>query len=306
MTQTDSMESDKPQPEAVGTTYAKILDETGQSPRTRQELLKEIEKLLKGRRVLSYFTSFVHFGVDIQPIDADVIESIIQKMDLDEGLSLVINSPGGNPLAAERIVRVCRKYSSDNFEVIVPRSAKSAATIICLGSNKIWMGPTSELGPIDPQFQGQSVWSVINAYDELMKTANETDGNVEPYLLQLTNLPFDAGQIQQMKLIYDLAPDVAVKLLQTGMMKGVATKDIETKLKLILDPEETKTHGRPIFREQAREMGLTVESIRSNQKLWGILWELFERANWYVSHQAAKTIESIDQSFSVSAPQAVG
>jgi ClpP class serine protease len=29
--------------------------------------------------------------------------------------------------------------------------AKSAATMICLGSNAIYMSKTSELGPIDPQ-----------------------------------------------------------------------------------------------------------------------------------------------------------
>lgn len=294
--------SEKPLPESMGTTFARILQETGQTPETRIQLLKDIERLLKGRRVLSYFTSFIYPNSAMNQMDADVIESILQKIDLSSGLSLIVNSSGGDPLAAERIVRICRKYSREDFEVVVPRSAKSAATMVCLGANKIWMGPTSELGPIDPQFRGQSVWSVISVYDELMKNANETEGKADPYLLQLSNLPFNAGEVQQMKLIYELAPDVAVKLVKSGMMKDLEIDEIKEKLKLILDPTETKTHGRAIFREQAREMGLTVESIRSNQRLWVILWEHYERANWYVSHQASKSIESVDQNFSATPP----
>jgi hypothetical protein len=37
------------------------------------------------------------------------------------------------------------------FEVIVPHMAKSAATLICFGASCIHMGPTAELGPVDPQ-----------------------------------------------------------------------------------------------------------------------------------------------------------
>src|SRR6185312_469162 len=35
--------------------------------------------------------------------------------------------------------------------VVVPEMAKSAATILALGAGEIVMGPTSDLGPIDPQ-----------------------------------------------------------------------------------------------------------------------------------------------------------
>ncbi|GAH14065.1 unnamed protein product, partial [marine sediment metagenome] len=42
-------------------------------------------------------------------------------MDLSKGLALIINSPGGSGLAAERIINVCRSYSgTEEFWAIVP------------------------------------------------------------------------------------------------------------------------------------------------------------------------------------------
>ena len=56
-------------------------------------------------------------------------------------LALIINSPGGLGTAAERIINICKTYSKNNeFYSIVPNRAKSAATMICFGSNKIYMG----------------------------------------------------------------------------------------------------------------------------------------------------------------------
>lgn len=47
---------------------------------------------------------------------------------------------------------MCRSYSgTDEFVAIVAGKAKSAATMICMGSSKIMMAAPSELGPVDPQ-----------------------------------------------------------------------------------------------------------------------------------------------------------
>jgi len=284
-----------------GTIFSQILDETVQSPGTRTSLLRRLEELLGGRKALVFFTSFT-YPVDIHVSDADVIESMLQGGQSSRGLTLVLNSPGGDPLAPERIVRVCRAYSNNDFEVIVPRAAKSAATMICLGANTIHMGPTSELGPVDPQFEGQSVWSVIQAYDKLVKEAVAEKGRIEPYLLQLQALPYNASQIEQWLLWYKLSTDIVIKLLQQGMCNGKTREEIERKLKKLLDPEETMSHGRPIFREEAKEMGLAIKPIDLGSDLWATLWEIYQRTDWYVSHQASKTIESVDQSFQVSAP----
>ena len=169
-------------------TVVKLLRETRQSSQMRVPLLKRLQALWGDRLVLVFFTSFSQ-PVIIDDQDADIIEGVLQKSDLRRGLSLVINSPGGSGLAAERIINVCRAYSKGDFEVIVPKMAKSAATMICLGANKIWMSETSELGPIDPQVRrGNRITSahdIVTSYRELLQQAVTTTGKVEPYLLQL-------------------------------------------------------------------------------------------------------------------------
>src|SRR5205807_3674743 len=128
----------------------RVMEESQQSLETRQELYTKLEELL-GRPVISFFTSF-RFPVMIEDVDADMLEGVLQSLDLSNGFALLISSPGGNGLAAERIINLCRSYSGTReFWAIVPGKAKSAATMICFGASKILMGASSELGPVDPQ-----------------------------------------------------------------------------------------------------------------------------------------------------------
>ena len=65
-------------------------------------------------------------------------------------IDFIINSPGGSPADAYRIIRTLR----NNFKVvniIVPYWAKSAATLLALGGSTIVMDEFGELGPLDTQ-----------------------------------------------------------------------------------------------------------------------------------------------------------
>jgi len=245
--------------------------------------------------------------------DADILEGILQKLDLSKGLTLIINSPGGMGLAAERIVRVCRTYSKGDFETIIPKMAKSAATAVCLGANKIWMSDTSELGPIDPQARLQispdspeeqvslSIWNIVESYEELLKEAVATPGNIEPYLQQLQR--YDARQIKQWRLDLDLAEDVVMKLLKSGMMKELSEDEIRQRIGILLHPIKLKAHGRPIYWEAAKEMGLNVEHVENDSPIWQLVWELYVRSDWYVSNRAGKIVESSEHAFHTPIPR---
>lgn len=72
------------------------------------------------------------------------------------GVSVLIHSHGGDPKEAYRMMLILRLYVNDSdIEVLVPREAKSAATLFCLGANKVLMGGMGELGPLDMQL----VWN---------------------------------------------------------------------------------------------------------------------------------------------------
>src|SRR6266850_2996215 len=126
--------------------------ETQQSHARRVPCIKKLEAHFK-RSVIVFQSSFLFDNGLIDDDDALMLEEVLVDSKIRNDLLLIVSSPGGFGLAAERIVRVCQKYSRNGFDVLVSHKAKSAATIVCFGSKKIWMGETSEIGPVDPQLR---------------------------------------------------------------------------------------------------------------------------------------------------------
>jgi len=280
----------------------KVLIEKGQEHETRESLFKDIEKELK-IPIVSFFTSF-SAPVGIEDSDAQMLEGILQKMDLSKGLALFIDSPGGDALAAERIINICRSYSgSGEYRAIVPGKAKSAATLICFGASKICMGASSELGPVDPQIvideeerpKRFSVFNIVESYDELFKKTIAEKGNIEPYLQQLSR--YDERLIKEYRTALALSEDSAIKSLKTGMLQGMNEDDIKKNIEKFLTPKETKDHGRPIYRDEAKSCGLNIDFIDIKSDLWKKMYELYIRTNHFVRDTAIKCIESKDQFF---------
>ena len=275
--------------------YAKVMQEAQQHHSTRKDLYTEIGKLLgEDKFVAAFFTSFVF---DVQLADADVVmlEEVLQNADLKgRHLVLMLNCPGGDGLAAERMINVCRSYSTEGFTALVPKQAKSAATMICLGAKKIIMSNTAELGPIDPQIFDGTKWyaahEIIEAYEELIKKAISAKGRIDPYLQQLQRM--DATQIRWIKSAQELSENIAIKTLANGVMKGTSPAKIKARIKPFLDPTFTKSHGRPIYPDVAKACGLDVQVEDLKGPLWTKVWELYVRLNMAVSTTASKIIES--------------
>lgn len=280
-----------------------VAEEQYQGKGTRRTLYEALEKEVH-LPVVSLSTSFV-YPVTLEDSDADMLEGVLQKTDLSEGFVLFLSSPGGRGLAAERIITVCRSYSgTDEYQVIVPGKAKSAATMICLGASNIIMVSTSELGSVDPQIviteEGQAKWfsayNMVESYEELFSQAVKEKGNLQPYLQQLAN--YDAREIAELRAALSLSEDIAVKALKTGMLSKISEKKIKQKLKKFLTPEEVKTHGRPIYAHEASACGLTVEVRDLDSAFWETAYELHYRLNNHVSHNnVSKCIETKDHSF---------
>lgn len=83
---------------------------------------------------------------------ANRIYSALDGLNRTKPILLILNTPGGDIAAAYFVAKLCREHTQLEFEVAVPRRAKSAGTLICCGADRIHMGSLSELGPIDPQF----------------------------------------------------------------------------------------------------------------------------------------------------------
>jgi ATP-dependent protease ClpP protease subunit len=286
--------------------YQKVKEEQLQLHPTRRLLYSKIEKLI-GRPVISFFTSF-SYPVMIEDGDAQMLEGVLQVCDFSKGLALIINSPGGIGLEAERIINVLRSYSgTGEYIALVPAKAKSAATMICLGASKIVMGKTSELSTVDPQVAIKekdkvrrfSIYNIVKSYESLFDRAvKEKTGHLEPYLQQLAN--YDEREIAEYKTALSLSDDIAVRALKTCMLPKMSEAVINKKIGIFLIPEtKAKVHGRPINAEDALNCGLNVDLRAVNDPLWLLLYELYIRLENYVSiNKNAKIIECHDKSFS--------
>lgn len=89
-----------------------------------------------------------------------------RELAADGPVALVIESAGGYAREAFNIARVlCR--NADGFMAVIPRYAKSAATLMALGADSIVMGTDAEVGPLDAQLWDQEREERSSALDEI-------------------------------------------------------------------------------------------------------------------------------------------
>ena len=114
-------------------------------------------------------------------------------------IDIIIDSGGGDADAAYHISKLLHRTFKGKISYIIPRYAKSAATLLVSGGNEIVMGPTSELGPLDPQIQQQSGdWisakSVQSTFD-LIKKYTKSDLKLATVIASRLN-PLLLGQYE--------------------------------------------------------------------------------------------------------------
>ena len=99
------------------------------------------------------------------------------EIETDGHVALVIDSPGGLGDAAYQIARILQR--DGGFTVVIPRYAKSAATLLSLGAVSAIMGADAEVGPLDAQLwdpereEPGSALNEVQALDQLHAVALE-------------------------------------------------------------------------------------------------------------------------------------
>ena len=87
-------------------------------------------------------------------------------LERNKKIALVIDSPGGDAQAAYQIAALLRRHCG-GFTAVIPRYAKSAATLIALGADEIMLGEFGELGPLDVQVMNPDREERLSALDEI-------------------------------------------------------------------------------------------------------------------------------------------
>lgn len=209
-----------------------------------------------------------------------IIYNQLSRLEKVENLDIFLFSLGGDPDAAYKIAKMCRQHCKNKLSVIIPFMAKSAATLLAIGTDEIVMGPPSELGPIDPQIFDKSSenWGAVQAIRDCIdflenrfresKDMDKTMLVLMPILDKLN--PFVIGNYER---AVKMSKQYAEILLRNGMLKNKDTcllNEVVCKLS-----EVYYSHGYAINANEAKnELMLNVESIEDGE-LWGLIWRLF-------------------------------
>lgn len=158
--------------------------------------------------------------------DADNIYSaLLNFADKSKPILLVVYSNGGSIATAYLIGKLCKEHAGNKFVVVVPREAKSAATLICCAADEIHMGGLSELGPIDPQIDDLPVLGLKSSVEHLAELVRQFPAASEMFAkyMHLSIKPVYIGYYER---VAESALQYAERLLNlhTGNLGATANK----------------------------------------------------------------------------------
>jgi ClpP class serine protease len=192
-------------------------------------------------------------------------------------LHLMLASPGGDGEVAVRLVRAAQARCK-RLTVIVPDRAKSAATLLCLGSHEILMGPTSDLGPVDPQFPFGD-YDLVSAKDIIAaveRALNDVAQRPDTYALHSAMLSeVNALKVEQARSALDRTDDLVREALQSNPDR--TRQEVDDLVKALHEPliETPKDHAAILGPQYAKELGLPVRICDPASAQWRQIWQLW-------------------------------
>jgi len=189
----------------------------------------------------------------------------LRKQGTYDELDLILDSGGGKLDSSVKIVNICNQYS-DNVNVFVPFYAKSAATVIALSADNLYLGRAGELGPVDPIVTHPSeegvfvsAHSVIDAVDFIeQKVSDEAVKSELASQLDIYWIGFGQRAIEQSRQYLD----------------DIEQGDTREFAKRLVD--EYKDHGYPIDRTRCDELDIPI--MEEDEEIEEVLYDVHETA----------------------------
>jgi len=242
--------------------------------------LKYLDRLvqLTGRSTVVYAADWLS---GVNPASASTVSiNLLDKQALMEvfkdlagpNLDLILHSPGGQAEATDALVSYMRsKY--DDVRVIVPLAAMSAATMWALAADRVVMGKHSQLGPIDPQVPvaGQLVpaGALLRQFKQVSDECGKDPSRLSAWLPTLQQ--YWPGLLEICQTADDLARSLVEEWLRSYMFRAIAEPERSARARSVADyfadSTRHKSHGRPIDRDDVRNVGVVVENLEDNQEL---------------------------------------
>lgn len=230
-----------------------IFDKNNKEKDIKNRLAGEIEEIIKKHARVSEKYSILYLydtNFKITPFASDKIFTALSKLEprKEKDILLVLASSGGMIEPAYQISKICCEFAKERFVIVIPRAAKSSATLICLGAHELHMGMLSEIGPIDPQINGRPVLGLNDSLEQIAVICEKHPKSAEMFSDYLTKSLYvlDIGYYTR---IGQSAVQYAERLLcNKEKLKSRAT---EIAVKLVYD---YKDHGFVISPEEAKDI----------------------------------------------------
>jgi hypothetical protein len=172
--------------------------------------------------------------------------------------------------------RRCRELT-----VLIPNQAKSAGTILVLGCHHIYMGPASDLGPVDPQFQhpkGPTLYSGKDLIKAVESAEAAIAANPAVYPLHASLLAdFSAVMVEQARSARDRTSDLVREALESNGTRS--QEEVNTVAKALDERliEKPQYHGAVFGADDAEQLGLPVIKADLESDQWKLIWRLWAK-----------------------------
>ncbi len=232
-----------------------------------------------GRNTITYYSAFLQkpnlaqHGVDFGINDADKngFMSAIHKLDKTKGLDLILHTPGGSISATESIVHYLKSIFGNDIRAVIPQIAMSAGTMIACACKEIIMGKQSNLGPIDPQYQGLPAHGIIEEFETARGEILGNPGNVALWQFILSKYsPTIVGECQK---AITWSESVVADWLKYNMFAGDPEKDkkVEKIINELGSHKATFSHSRHIHTDVLKGLGLKIINMEVDQELQDLI-----------------------------------
>lgn len=254
----------------------------------RQALISSYEELFECRLIVMIDNIFSY--------SITLFEELIHDASPLEDLHVLLWTPGGDGEVAVRLVRSaqarCRRLT-----ILVPDQAKSAGTLLAMGAHEILMGPTSDLGPIDPQMlignAFVSAKDIIAAVDESTRAVQQSPDTYPIHAALLADV--NALTVQQAKSALMRTDDLAEEALKSNPDRS--SEEVQALLANVLSAlvEAPNQHAAVFGLDAAEEVGLPITRAEPNSVQWRMIWHLWTKyfalnQRAYEGRQASKVM----------------
>lgn len=257
---------------------------------SRKELLNQLAEKLDSNVILYVTSDRPNLSAQIAPDVIDLFVEHFDKMDHSKKLTLVIYSRGGSTMTAWWLVNLMKQFF-DDFDVLIPSKAHSAATLIALGASNVIMTKQATLGPIDPSVNTPlnpeipgapinhrlpvSVEAIkgfidlsriemgINDDENLIKVLEQLSKNVHPLVL---------GEVYRAR--------TQIQMIAKRLLKNSIEDEERIKAIVYFLTSDSGSHDYTIHRTEARDvLGLNIQ--KPDAELYSLIKQLHDNYTDY-------------------------